>query len=261
MNNNSVTELKNRDLDNCLISIYIITTKIYFKQNNDYIVEKELYSFFSCNISGKRKFIVSVFKDDFNKTSLWYDFILSLKNKGIKMILYAVIPNNEYLSKAFKLAFNNIIIFISYLEIVTKLSKYYTDSYSKSIFEKVKSIYIAKDITQYELCLAEFKDEYLNFSYIYDIIQDDLKRTKQYYNYSFELRNFIFSCYFCREVYKKLLVISHSQNYFSSIDEFISLFLPYIQRFESRMFCTKNDLNNFINILYSEKKELIISYL
>ena len=91
MNNSSVNELNNRLLDNCLISINVIPIKIYFKEDDDFIVQKELYLFFSCNINGKRKYITSVFKDNFDKTSLWYDFLLSLKNKGIDVILFAII--------------------------------------------------------------------------------------------------------------------------------------------------------------------------
>ena len=261
MNNNNVNELNNRKFDNCLISIIVIPIKIYFKESKDLVNEKELYIFFSCNIQGKRKYLTSVFKDDFAKTSDWYDFILSLKSKGINVLLYAVIPNNDYLSKALKLAFNDIAVFISYIETINKLSKYYTSSYTNSIFNKIRKIYLAKDINEYEFNLISFKEEYFNFPFIIDLFEGDLKRAREYYNTSFELRNFVFSLYFCRDLYKRLTVISHSKSYFSSINEFVSLFIPDIQRFESRMFCPKKTLNNIINILYNDKKELIKPYL
>lgn len=261
LNNNNISELNNRKFDNCLISIIVIPIKIYFKESEDLVNEKELYLFFSCNIQGKRKYLTSVFKDNYTKTSDWYDFMQSFKSKGINVVIYALIPNNEYLSKALKLAFNDIFVFISYIETITKLSKYYTSSYTNSIFNEVRKIYLAKDINEYEVNLVSFKEEYLNFPFIIDLFESDLKRAKQYYGVSYELRRFIFSFYFSRDLYKRLIVISHSKTYFTSVDEFISLLIPDIQRFELRMFCPKNELNNIINILYNDKKELIKDYL
>ena len=61
LNNNNVAELNNRKFDNCLISILVIPIKIYFKEAEDLVNEKELYLFFSCNIQGKRKYLTSIF--------------------------------------------------------------------------------------------------------------------------------------------------------------------------------------------------------
>ena len=261
MNNNNVNELNNRRLDNCLISIIVFPIKIYFKELEDLVNEKELYLFFSCNIQGKRKYLTSIFKDDCPKTSDWYDFIQILKNRGINVLMYALIPNNDYLCKALKLAFNNVVVFISYIETITKLSKYYTSSYTNNIFNKVRKIYLAKDINEYALNLVSFEEEYFNFPFIIDIFENDLKRAKQYCNFPYELRRFIFSFYFSRELYKKLMTISHSKTHFTSSDEFVSLLLSDIQRIELIMFCPKNVLNNIINILYNDKKDLIKDYL
>ena len=85
MNNQTICELNNRNLDNCLFSIMIIPTKIYFKENNNLTNEKTLYLIFACNIRGIRKYISSIFYDDFNSTSSWYDYIQSL-------LLYNITP-------------------------------------------------------------------------------------------------------------------------------------------------------------------------
>lgn len=261
MNNQTINELHNRKLDNCLISIIVIPTKFYYKEREGLVNEKEIYFFFSCNIYGKRKFITSALKDKYNKTSDWYDLLLSFKDKGINVILFGLIPNNQCLSKALKLAFNEINIFISCFETIDKLSKYYTESYSNGLFNDVKNIYLSKDLNTYYLSVNDFKEKYCGYTFIYDLFQEDLKRAKKYYEVDYEIRNFVFSFYFCRDIKKKLNIISNSKNYFSSTDEIVNELIPVIQRFETRIFCPKNTLKNIINKLYSDKKDLIKSYL
>ena len=261
MNNQTIKELNNRLLDPCLFSIIIIPSKIYFKEKEDFINEKEMYLIFSCNIHGVRKYIDCILKDNFEKASDWYDFLEKLKYRGVKTVLYALIPNNEYLSKALKLSFPNIEIFISCFETINKLFKYYTSSYSKSLFQKVKNIYLSKSVKDYEIALENFTNDYMNYSFICDLLNDDLKRAKSYYNTDFELRKFIFSFYFYRELTKRINVISHSKDYYTSLDEFVEILIPDIKRIESRMFCTKEQLKVIINIIYNNKKDLIISYL
>ena len=46
MNNQTVLELNNRTLDNCLFSLIIIPTKIYYKEGENLVNEKEIYLFF-----------------------------------------------------------------------------------------------------------------------------------------------------------------------------------------------------------------------
>ena len=261
MNNQTVLELNNRTLDNCLFSLIIIPTKIYYKEGENLVNEKEIYLFFYCNIQGKRKYLSCVFKDDYPKASDWYNLLLTFKSRGINVILYSIIPNNIQLSKALKLAFPEIDSFISCFESISKLSKYYTITYSNGLFEKAKRIYLSKDLNEYDLALQDFKEEYLNYSFIYDLLEDDLKRAKQYYNVDYELRNFIFAFYFYRDHYKKISTISHSKTYFSSLDEFTQELIPDIQRIECRMFCPKKDLINIIDKLYTDKKDLIKLYL
>ena len=261
MNNSNVLELNNRKLDNCLFSIIVIPIKAYFKEENSFSEEKELYLIFGCNIQGKRKYLTTVFKEDFAKTSDWYNFLLSLKERGIQILLYALIPNNEYLSKALNLAFKEIKVYISFLETFIKLKKYYTISYTNKVFENIRKLYLSKSIEEYETQLEVFNNEYLQTPFIYDLFESDVKRAKQYYDTEYEFRRFIFSFYFCRELFKKLIVISHSKPNFSSIEDFVTSLLPDIQRIELRMFCPKKEIKSIINKIYEDKKDLIKNYL
>lgn len=261
MNNTTVKELNNRLLDNCLISIIVIPTKIYYKKNDGLVNETILYSLFGTNINGKRRYLTTVFKNKFIKTSDWYDLLLSLKDRGITHSFYAVIPNNDELSKALKLAFTEIQIFISCFDTINKLSKYYTYSYSNSLVDKINRIYLCKDINDYNLIIKEFKNEYCNLPFISDLLQEDLIRIKKYCEYDYELRKFIFSFFFYRDTSKALRIISRSKTSFSSIDEIIQELIPYIQKIEAYMFCPKNKLNYIISMLYKTKKDLLKEYL
>lgn len=261
MNNTSTEELNNRLFDPCVISLLVVPTKIFYKVSENFIVEKEVYTFFSCSINAKRKYLSSVLSDKYEKVSDWYDFFLSLKSRGINIILYAVIPDNEQLSKALKLTFNEVSIFISCIEAVNKLCKYYSYGYSKSIYRKVRKVFLSPTVEEYNLALTDFNNEYMQNKFICDILESDLKRAKSYYSVDFNIRSFVFSFYFVREVSKKLSIVTHSVNYFSTLDDLISPLIPFIQTIEKRMFCTKNQLIDVINIIYKEKKDLILPYL
>jgi len=261
MNNNNFNELSNRSLDSCLISILVFPIKFYYKPNDLQTMEKELYIFFSCNIRGVRKYLTTVIADDLIKTSDWYNLLLSLKNRGINVLLYAVIPNNEKLSKALKLVFNEVNIYISFSEIINKINKYYTETYSRNFYEVIKKIYISHNINDFNIAYNDFCEEFVNYDFIMELLENDFKRVKNYYNTDYEIRRFIFSLYFYRDTFKTISVISHSKKYFNSLDEFINELIPTIQRIESRMFCTKNELMNIINKLYINYKDLIKSYL
>lgn len=261
MNNQTICELNNRNLDNCLFSIMVIPTKIYFKENDNFTSEKVLYLIFACNIRGVRKYISAVFSNDFENTSSWYDLILTLKSRGINSILYAIIPKNDKLSKALKLLFSGIEIFISCFDTINKLSKYYSCDYSYLLLDNVKKVYLSPTKEDYEIALNNFNEKYLDILFIRDLLDEDLKRAKKYYDTDFELRKFIFSFYFFREITKRITVISHSRPYFVSINEFIEILIPDIIRIESRMFCTKDQLKNIINKIYLTKGDLIKPYL
>lgn len=262
MNNNlNIFEINDRKFDNCLLSIQIISTFIFFKDKDEHIRKKEIYSFFSCSIKGKRMYLTSVFKDKYTKTSDWYDLLMIFKNRGINVLLYAVVPNNNDIIKAFKLAFKEIFIYISCFDTIDRLCHYYTDSYSSNIIGKLKRIYLANNIDEYNLAFNDFKEEYLQYQFILDLFEDDFKRYKDYCTKDPQIRKFIISFYFVRDLQKRLNKIAKSKDYFSSLDDFVTELIDDIKRIESKIFCTKKELTTIINYLYNCKKDLIKYYL
>jgi transposase-like protein len=261
MNNQTIEELNNRYLDKCLFSIMVFPTKIYLNDGKGNINIKKLYVFYGCTIHGVRKYITSAISDNFTKVSDWYNFLMALKGRKLEHIFYALIPNNNLLNKALTLAFPDIIQFISSFEVISKISNYYSISYSSGIDKIIKKIYLSESITEYEMAINEFYDNFKGFEFIYDLLAEDFKYAKKIYSYYCNIRKMVYSYYFSRDMLKILTKISHSKASFSNCDEFIQELIPYIKTNETKMFCSKKDWSNIINILYKSKKELIMSYL
>lgn len=261
MNNLTINEIKNRDLDSCIFAIYFIPVSIYSNKGNDYIKEQLAYSVIACNIHGTRKYITTIFTDDFSKTSAWYDLFSTWKQKGLETMLYAVIPNDDKLKKALSLAFPEVECFLSCFTTIRKLISYFSCGYSSKFLEQIKNIFIAENIKEFEMKAEEFLEENSEYPFIKDLIADDLKSAKEYINVSSILRKHIFSFYFIRDYIKKLNIISHVKPNFSSLFEFEELILPTIQTFEYRMYTSKKEWNKIISIIYPSKKNLLIKYL
>lgn len=159
------------------------------------------------------------------------------------------------------LAFPEVQIFISCFEPINKIIKYFSYSLSSKIFSYIKNIYLSDDINGYNLALSNFYDQFENNNFIIDLLDNDLKSIKKYYDYNIILRKHIFSFYFNRDTIKKLNVLSHSKPFFTSSNDFIQIMLPLIKTNETKMYSSKSEWITLINFIYPLKKELIISYL
>lgn len=261
MNNQTIEELNKRNLDECLFCIYSIPVTIYFNSGDNVINPKTLLIFYGCNLQGKRRYISSIISDDLEKTSDWYNFFLTFKDRNLKTILYGLLPNNSSIQKAAKLAFSDIEVFDSYCDSLLKITKYLTTKYSSSTLEFVKRIYVSRTIDEYTLNYDEFKERFANSQFLIDLLNPYFIKAKDNYNHPFELRKHIFAFYFIREFSKKITVVSHSKPYFNSVDDFISSCITIIQLTEKKIYCPKNDWISLINLIYSDKKDLINCYL
>lgn len=264
MNNQTIEQLNNRNLDKCYFCIYSIPIPIFLNSGGDknYLVNKKyILIFYGCNLQGKRRYISSVIADDLDKPSLWYDFFLSWKNKGLETILYALLPMDSNIRKSIKIAFPNIEIFNSYCESIMKISRYFTLKYSSSNFDIVRKIYVSESLDDYYIAYNDFLDIFSNSRFLIDLLNDDFIKAKDNYRFNFSLRKHIFAFYFIRELSKKLVVISHSKPFFSSVDDFISNCINIIQITEKKNYCSKNDWISLINSIYDDKKDLIKCYL
>ena len=261
MNNQNINNLHNRKLDGCYFSITCIPTTIYLNGGDDIVKRKQIYIFYGTNLQGVRKYITSVISDNYSKTSDWYNLFMNLKQRNIETILYANIPDNKPLKDALSLSFKEIKIFISCFEIINKIFKYYSCSYTSNVFNVVKNIYLSNDIKDCNNAINIFYDEFSDSKFLIDIIEPYFKTIKSYYNYNFTLRHHIFSFYFYRDTYKKLSSFSKSKSFFLSLDEYINLISNLIKKTETRMYSSKSEWLKLINIIYDDNKDLIKGFL
>lgn len=261
MYNQNVIDIHNRKLDNCYFSIMCIPTNIFVKGGDNNIVNKQLYIFYGTNLQGVRKYITSAFSDDFPKTSDWYNLLMKLKQRNIETVLFANIPENKPLKDALELAFKDIKVFVSCFEIINKIFKYYTCSYTTNVFNIVKNIFLSENIPDFETSIDIFFDEFNESKFLIDIIKPSFKTIKNYYSYNLTLRYHIFSFNFYRETSKKLSSLSKSKPFFSSSNEYISLIYDLIIKTETRMYSSKSEWIKLINIIYNDNESLIKKYL
>lgn len=257
MNNQTIDVLNKRDIDNILFSINIISQEINFIDGNGYAYKRNINILIGCTIHGVRKYITSVFDDEFSKTSQWYELFLNLKNFGLNHAFY-IITSNDTISNAFKLAFKDGKCFYSILNNIYKLNHYISFSYTNDILEKIRKVCLSNNIDEYFIRKNNLLDLYNEFIFIKDKLEIEFNNFNKNLEYDLFIRRHLLSFYFIRDFKKKLMSSANSKDHFYSIDEYITLILPAIQKFESRMYCSKKEWNQIISLLYKDYKDLLL---
>lgn len=261
MNNLNINEIKKRDLDKCAFALYFLPNTVFYNYGDDYIKERKIYSLFLCNIKGVRKYITSIFYDDYTKTSNWYDLFQMWKKKGLECLLYCVMPNDNNIKDAIALSFSECKCLISPFETIFKISKYFSCSYTANISETFRKLFIADSIDDFNFKKKDFIEYSSNFPYIKDLIESDLVTASKIMNMPFLLRKNVFSFYFMRDNIKRIATLSRTKSHFDSLLDLETLFVPFIISIEKYMYCPKKEWNEVLSIIYSDNKDLIIKYL
>lgn len=149
---------------------------IYFNNENNYIYQRKVYTLIGCNIFSIRKYIISIFEDDFEKTSDWYNFYQALKSHGLESVIFSVLPNIDFIRKPIKFSFPETTIFTSCIDIVDKLFKFFSCSYSTNIYESIKHIFLAKDTNEFKLNVNDFYTDFQIQPFIIEIVSNHFKR-------------------------------------------------------------------------------------
>lgn len=261
MNNQTINELNKRDFDPCFFSFSFASTSIFFDFGNDYIAKRDVISIIGCNIYGARRYITSIFADEVPKASDWYNLFMLIKKRGVKHVFYATILDDHHLKDALALAFPGISTFVSCYAVIKKIDRYFGTRYRDSFFKDFTSLYNASSLDEFNGRKKFFLEEYSAYPFVLDIINDDIDHIPLYFSLPSLIKKHVSAFYFLREITKKLTVNSHTKPYFSSIDDFIGLFLPTIISFELRRYAPKKEWNEVLNWLYQNHKDLLLEYL
>lgn len=257
MNNQTINAINKRDIDNSLFSINIISHQITFNDGNDYLYTRTINILIGTNIDGVRKYITSVFDDEYEKVSDWYNLFLKLKSKGLNNVFF-IITNKKIIFDALKLAFKEANMFYSVLNNFYKFSKYVSLSYSDNVLSDIKDVCLSTTIDEFNINKYKLYDANSNLQFLIDLLEKEFIEYNKSFEYPYIIRKHLLSYYFIKEFKHKLRLINISKSSFTSINEFIEPLLPTIQTFETRKYCPKSEWNQIISYLYSNYKELIL---
>lgn len=261
MNNHTINAIYKRDLDKVFFSLSIISQDIFFNDGDDYVKKRTVDIIIGTTINGTRRYIASIFDDEFQKTSSWYEFLLSLKNRGLEHIFFVSMPYNQVIKKAFDLAFSNIYFFYSCFDVIKKINHYVNCSYSNNIFRALSYVFNSESIDEFNIKKDELFSNYSYTPFIVDILDNELKYFYDYLNFPTNIRKHIISIHFNEKFIRFLNSSANSKPFFSSLNEFEELILPRIQIIELKMYCGKEEWNSVISYLYNDNKELLLCVL
>ena len=260
MNNRTGVVLRKRKLERSYFVVYCISTKINIDSDRFYTESKKLYTFFGCTLDGKKKYLSCALETDIEKTSGWYNFFQELKKRGMEHIVFALLPKNKEIRDAIKLAFPKIEIFMSCEGTIEKLLKYNSYKTKDEIYRQIRRIFIARDIVEFELNYKDFIEKYKTYTFIMDMLDDELKNIKNNYKYSFMVRRVIYAFNYIIEMKKRFSKYSIGKVY-NNKEEFIDICAASIFMSESSLHYYKDEWTLVLNEVYEEKNELIKPYL
>ena len=125
---------------------------------------------------------------------------------------------------------------------------------------EVKKLYVAKDITAYEVNYKVFKEKYEKYPFIMELLGEKLEKLRKNYKYSYELRTVVNAFNYMVELNRRLERITNIKEY-KNQDEFIKDLLYYITNTERAVVYPKYKWIEIINEIYEEKKEYIKQYI
>ena len=260
MDNRTGEALRKRKLERCYFTIYCISTKINIDSDKFYVDPKTLYTFFGCTLDGKKKYLSCILETEVEKTSEWYNFFQELKKRGVEHIIFALLPKNKEIRDAVKLAFPKSEIFTWCEDIIEKLQKYNSYKTKDEIYRQIRKIFIARDIVEFELNYKDFSENYKKYSFLMEMLDEELKNIKNNYKYSFMVRRIIYAFNYIIEMKKRFSRYS-TDNIYNNKAEFIDACAYAIFMSESALHYYKDEWTIVLNEIYEEKKELIKPYL
>lgn len=260
MNNNTVEELKKRDLEGSYLVIYVIPKEIYIEESVNYIVKKRAYIMFGCTLDGCRKYIGIKMEEEMEKASDCYNYFQEMKKRKTEKIIFGLIPNKRGIKEGLKLAFPEIEIFEAWDETIEKLKKYKAYRGKEEILNQVKRLYMSEDEKEYEINYRCFEEEYRKYPFIMDMVGAGLKRADNKCKYTKRVRKVIYSFNYVVELKKRLSVYTHERTY-KTISEFEKRYVGYVHACERQRHFLKEEWGMIINEIYEEKKEMIRPYL
>jgi len=255
----SLKEIEMTKYDECYLVVYTIKVNVNIKKNG--VIEKtDMYVLIGLNSQGRRKYIGS-YLDDKSNHRYWLDVFETIKNKGIKDIIFIAVDDNKFLKKCVKVSFPNVLIVPSLLDIVDSFYKYFSDKYSTKIRTEIKSLYLCETLIDYQNNYDLFIEKYGKNSVFNSLISRYLNNIKDVYNYDLYVRKALFNDYMLKVLKNNILKLNKNNKYYNDVNDIINLVVDKINNIELFTSYTKKEWLNILEPFYKSYKERLEQYL
>jgi len=227
----TIKEIRNRRLDKCYISMYILRYPVPMKRE-ELTEDIDLYVIYGVNLQGKRRIIDIAFNRP-KDNRFWLEKFEYIKSKGVEEILFLVTNIDKNIDKAIRILYSNTTIVASATDIINQFNKYLTSKRSTDIGARLKKLFLAEDIKTYEVELELVKEDMKNYKIVLILLDRYVGLIKDYYKYCKDIRKLIFPYFTIRDFQCEIRRIGNSVKFFNNIDEVIAELLKYINRFEN----------------------------
>ena len=256
----NLNDLQKRKLNRCYVSWVIITKEIYIRNNDSCREKKLLYIILGTNISGNRQGVASLFEDKFNNR-FWLEYLEGIKNRGAEFVLFAVIPPNRNLERCLKIVYTNIHIIHSPEEIITDVTKFFTEKSTRKFITNLKDLFFAKTLDDHNIEVEMFKEQFSNNKIVLMLLDRNENEIKKFYAYSYEIRKFLYPYYPIRELKRELNKLNNLEKLASNLSEINTFFLPLINKYESRRSYYRAEWLELLNTIYTDYETELEEYL
>lgn len=255
----SLKEIEMTKYDECYLIVYAIKINVNVKK--DEIIQKEdMYVLIGLNTQGKRRYIGSYLDNKANHR-YWLDVFESIKNKGIRDIIFIAVDDNNFLKKCVKVSFPNINIVPSLIDIVDSFYKYFSDKYSTKIRTEIKSLYLCETLDDYQNNYDLFVEKYGKNGIFSSLINKYLININEIYKYDLNIRKVLFNDYMLKVLKNNILKLNKNNQYYIEVNDIINLVIDTINNIELFSSYTKKEWLIILESFYKDYKERLEKYL
>lgn len=247
-----LTRLKYRELDSIYVVVYIIKTPVQLEIEGR-VKTRNLYTFVGINIEGKRRFLT--YGIDVNEdTDFWMQKFKNISRRGVEKVMYMTLGDDKG-KRAAQITFPGIKVVPNLFKLIDKTFPYFSDTYKNTMPDEIRKLYIYETKEEYKKELEGFMYKYADKKIVEILLKKDLEDIEKVYEIPHNIRRLIFAFYFIRD-YKKEMK-KQMNKIIENKEEFMSIFEPLIEQWETAMYVSKAEWLKVLNELMIENEEVV----
>lgn len=241
------------------MSLLFFTQQIKVRTEGCFSI-KTLYILLGTDIGGNRQVIGTYFENtDYNR--FWLEVFEHLKSRGLEFVLFLVTPQNKNIERCAKIIYNNINIVHSPDELITDITRFFTEKSTRKFARNLKDLFFAKTFDAHQIEMKMFQEQFINNKIVLLLLNKKEEKIKEFYKYNYEIRKFLYPYYAVRDMARYLKKLNTRDPLCTNINEINTYFLDYINSYESARSYYRADWLELLNIIYEQYTEELEEYL